>query len=77
LRFFGHQTVVRDYFAMARIAKRNADLELARDVGRSGFTTITELLKDARSEKAIHGSANTDESEQVHTGACKSAGTKK
>jgi hypothetical protein len=76
--FFGHQTVVRELLC------HGADIEAKSRFGTSpevwartrGFTTITELLKDACSEKAIHGSGNPDESEQVHTGACKSAGTK-
>ncbi len=76
--FFGHQTVVRELLC------HGADIEAKSRFGTSpemwarsrGFTTITELLKDACSEKAIHGSGNPDESELVHTGAYKSAGTK-
>ncbi len=76
--FFGHQTVVRELLC------HGADIEAKSRFGTSpemwarsrGFTTITELLKNACSEKAIHGSGNPDESEQVHNGACKSAGTK-
>ena len=76
--FFGHQTVVRELLC------NGADIETKCRFGTSpemwarsrGFTTITELLKDAGTEKAIHGSGSPDESEQVPTGACKSAGTK-
>ena len=76
--FFGHQTIVRELLGYG------ADIEAKSRFGTSpemyarcrGFTTITKLLKDACSEKAIDGSGNPDESKQVRAGACKSAGTK-